>query len=408
MISHLFSAAVPILLFSILSIITTLYLGVKLTPSEFGDFALLKTFILIGTTFSILGIDNYHIRFGNQNQLGIKYVHVCLITTIMSAVFSALIVTLYNIDRERAFLLWVILVSNSNLLYFSSIFRVKFRLFYSQLFYNSWKIFLFLFLSIIIIDNNYLTILNLYLFLALPLICTFGMGAFFLAQKSHQNIENVSFRAWFKDGWYFWVINIFTLLFAGLDILIIPLLIDKSTLGFYHAVTFIYLTGFSLLGSILAYVLYPYISQNKLVDWKFITKLLLIGISILITILLVFSQKIFSIAYAGNYVNLLNFHTVIFLLVFGVLQTFHVVFHFYIYAMANKMELTMYLMFVIGVCLFYIISFLFVSQFITYTYSIIIMHVLIIWIIKFCLMLYLMYKISPEYIRDKLDFSIIS
>ena len=103
MISHLFSAAVPILLFSILSIITTLYLGVKLTPSEFGDFALLKTFILIGTTFSILGIDNYHIRFGNQNQLGIKYVHVCLITTIMSAVFSALIVTLYNIDRKGHF-----------------------------------------------------------------------------------------------------------------------------------------------------------------------------------------------------------------------------------------------------------------------------------------------------------------
>ena len=63
MIAHFIQVAIPVVLIVIFSIITTLFMGIKLTQSEFGDFALLKTFILIGSTFSILGIDNYYIRY---------------------------------------------------------------------------------------------------------------------------------------------------------------------------------------------------------------------------------------------------------------------------------------------------------------------------------------------------------
>ena len=40
-----------------LSMLTTLLLGNIMTAEEFGDFALLKNFVLIGATFSIFGLD---------------------------------------------------------------------------------------------------------------------------------------------------------------------------------------------------------------------------------------------------------------------------------------------------------------------------------------------------------------
>ena len=45
-----------------LSMLTTLLLGNIMTAEEFGDFALLKNFVLIGATFSIFGLDQGSIR----------------------------------------------------------------------------------------------------------------------------------------------------------------------------------------------------------------------------------------------------------------------------------------------------------------------------------------------------------
>ena len=54
MIAHFIQVALPVFLIVLSSIIFTLFMGIKLTQSEFGDFALLKTFILIGSTFSMV------------------------------------------------------------------------------------------------------------------------------------------------------------------------------------------------------------------------------------------------------------------------------------------------------------------------------------------------------------------
>ena len=45
-----------------LSMLTTLLLGNIMTAEEFGDFALLKNFVLIGATFSIFGLDQGNVR----------------------------------------------------------------------------------------------------------------------------------------------------------------------------------------------------------------------------------------------------------------------------------------------------------------------------------------------------------
>ena len=397
MIAHFIQVAIPVFLIVISSIISTLFMGVKLTQSEFGDFALLKTFILIGSTFSILGIDNYYIRYGHENKSKIRHLHIILLTAILSAVFIILMSILYDLGIEKAVLLWIILFANSNLLYFSSVLRIKLKLFLSKLMYNSWKILLFGFLLIILWDESHLSIVNLYYYLALTLLITSGLVTYIFLNRLKSNIqEENSLLFSLKKSLSFWKINIFTLLFTGLDILIIPLIIDKSNLGSYHAVTFIYLTGFSLLGSIVAFVLFPYISQNKLVNWNAVFSILLFCVSILIICLFIFAQDILTLAYASKYANIINHYIIILLIVFGILQMAHVLSHFYIYAKASQHELSIYFKLVLGSCLLFIISFFITSHLIEYTIFSIICHILIVWIIKYSLMVHLIKNINKE------------
>ena len=404
MINHFITVAIPVLLIVFFSTASTIFMGMRLSLSEFGDFALLKTFILIGSTFSIIGIDNYHIRYGHDNKSQINYLHIILFTASLSAVFIMLVTILYGLGKERGILLWIILFANSNLLYFSSVLRVKLKLVLSKLIYNSWKILLFSFLLVMLCDDSHLSIVNLYYYLALTLLITSGLAAYFLVNGSKSNIPiKHSLLTSLKKSSSFWKINIFTLVFTGLDILIIPLIIDKSNLGSYHAVTFIYLTGFSLLGSIVAFVLFPYISQNKLVNWNAVLSFLLFSISILLTCLFVFAQNILSLAYAGKYDNIINHYIIILLFMFGIMQTAHVVSHFYIYAKASQHELSIYFRYVLGSCLLFITSFLIISQLIEYTIIIIIFHVLIVWIIKYCFMLHLIKNINKEANVNNLD-----
>ena len=60
-----------------------------------------------------------------------------------------------------------------------------------------------------------------------------------------------------------WMINVLGLVFAGMDRFIIPAIADKAALGTYYAISFIYITGFTVIGSAVGYVLYPYLTQGK-------------------------------------------------------------------------------------------------------------------------------------------------
>jgi len=404
MITHFIQVAIPVLFIVISSIIVTLFMGLKLTQSEFGDFALLKTFILIGSAFSIYGMDNYYIRHGHEKASEIRYLHIILLTTMLSALFVVLMSILYDLGIEKSILLWIILLANSNLLYLSSVLRVKLKLFLSKLLYNSWKILLLGFLLIVLWKDSYLSIVNLYFYLALTLFLASGMVAYILIDRSKTNIQvKQSFPSSLNKSLSFWKINIFTLLFTGLDILIIPLIIDKLNLGTYHAIAFVYLTGFSLLGSIASFVLYPYLTQNKLVNWNTVFSILLFCSGILIICLFMFAGDVLTIAYAGKYNNIINHYTIATLIVFGVLQMIHVIAHFYIYAKASQNELSIYFKLVLGSCLLFITSFLITSQLIDYTILSIISHILIIWIIKYILMVYIIKNINNESRINNLD-----
>ena len=66
-----------------------------ITNIGFGDFALLKTFILIGSTFSILGIDIYNIRFSQIKKIQIQYLHIIFFTIMLSSIFVLFVYILH-------------------------------------------------------------------------------------------------------------------------------------------------------------------------------------------------------------------------------------------------------------------------------------------------------------------------
>ena len=90
-----------------------------------------------------------------------------------------------------------------------------------------------------------------------------------------------------------WMINVLGLIFAGMDRFIIPVIADKAALGTYYALSFVFITGFTVIGSAVGYVLYPYLTQGKIIAWRRVTYYFSsVIVALLILLLLIFNIKL--------------------------------------------------------------------------------------------------------------------
>ena len=388
----------------ILSMISTVMLGNIMTPDEFGDFALLKNFILIGATFSILGIDQSIIRSSINGNSIVTYRVVVLVTTILGALFSFIMAIFFSLSIINGIFLWGIIVGASQLLYLASIYRLNRQFIFAQMLQSSWKIILFIVIMVASFINISITISRLYYYLFLVLIATLAIHFIFknkiLCNNNmiEDNLDNYSI---IKEGILLWMINISGLLFAGMDRFIIPSISDKGILGAYYALSFIYLTGFTMIGSAVGYVIFPYLSQNRLVVWK---KLMIYTSSLLIVVLVVlrlWGNLISHYAFNGKYDFVTIDYNTIPLLIMGILQCLNTIIHFYIYARASRTVLKKYIIFLLAYCFLYYLSFSLFEVFIIYSLSNIILHILILWLIKVVISLIVSFRIISNNINLK-------
>ena len=107
-----------------LSMLTTLILGNIMTAEEFGDFALLKNFILIGATFSIFGLDQGSIRRSIKGAPVIDYQIVNIISILLSGIFAVTMMILYKLSIINFCFLWGIIFGGGNVLYLASVYRL--------------------------------------------------------------------------------------------------------------------------------------------------------------------------------------------------------------------------------------------------------------------------------------------
>ena len=125
MIKSLFSITFALFFINLMSIITTLYMGRYLSIQDFGSFALLKTFILIGTTFSLFGLDHYRITNKIKKNYNNEHASLICIFFLLSLIFVIFISIIYHLSIKYIFTLWLIIFANCNIIYLSASFRSK-------------------------------------------------------------------------------------------------------------------------------------------------------------------------------------------------------------------------------------------------------------------------------------------
>ena len=192
------------------------------------------------------------------------------------------------------------------------------------------------------------------------------------------------------------MINVLGLIFAGIDRFIIPYLTTKAVLGTYYAISFIYITGFTMIGSAVGYVIFPYLSKNENMEWKYPAKFILLILSVLFISLLFSGHFITSILFSGKYDVALLYQITTPILVMGVIQCFHTMIHFYIYAKSPKHLLIKYIIFLLFFCLFYSVSFYVMDNFIEYSLPSLVNHISIIWMLKILAALFMMYLVRGK------------
>ena len=385
----------------LLSMIATLILGNRMSPDEFGDFALLKNFILIGSTFAIFGMDQGSIRNNINGRPAISLTIVNILSFILSAVFAFSMKGLFSLSFNNTFYLWGIVYCGSNMIYLASIHRLKNQFLQAQIVHNCWKIILFMVVVFtFFFDESIININFIYFKLFFSMIFVISIHYIFGWIRNNNNINNkideeVQGKA-FRDGIILWMINVLGLIFAGMDRFIIPSITTKAVLGTYYAISFIYITGFTMIGSAVGYVIFPYLSKNENIEWKNLTKLIFLILTALFISLIFSGHFITSILFSGKYDAALLHQITTPILMMGIIQCFHTIVHFYIYAKSPKQILMKYIIFLLFFCLFYFASFYVMNIFIEYSLSSLVNHIFFIWIIKILSSLFMLYLIQGK------------
>jgi len=306
---------------------------------------------------------------------------------------------LYKLSITNFCFLWGIIFGGGNVLYLASVYRLSNNFTFAQLIHNYWKILLFIIVYFSFLRSIQIDINHLYLYLFIALTSVIIIHYFFKSSvlKCGKSAESKGFsNNVIKDGMILWMINVLGLVFAGMDRFIIPAIADKAALGTYYAMSFIYITGFTVIGSAVGYVLYPYLTQGKAIAWKKVTFFLLSMLTALLILLLFGGQFIASLAFKGKYDFALQFNIIIPLCFLGILQCAHTIIHFYIYAKSSNKALINYTFYLFIYCIGYYLSFILLARFIEYSISSIIQHILILWCLKVIMSIIMSFYISQK------------
>lgn len=362
-----------------------------MSVEDFGQFALLKTFILLGSTFSLVGIDQLIIRKGKNDSIAIKYIfNYWIIISVSSLICSAIFCLIFSLSINESIYLWIILFSQANLIYYAAYYRTNYQFTISQLVYNFWKILLFL-IAIYALFINFVK-LDIYKFLAIILFISFLIFSIIILFSSTVKSKLQSFtqlKQYILQGIAFWIVNVASLLFSGLDRILISSVLDTQILGEYHALSFICITGFSMLGSAIGFVLFPMLANKADVKIFKIISFYLIGGIVLFTIFLILGNDIFTLAYKGQYDYLIENKLLYVILGIGFIQGIHTIVHFILYSQADSSSLYTYFKYTVSLCILYILLFLGIDIYIELDLFLITNIVLLMWLFKLIILVYL-------------------
>ena len=191
-----------------------------------------------------------------------------------------------------------------------------------------------------------------------------------------------NFISLYKYGFLFFGLNMLNLFIVNMERFSIPLLYGNEAMGIYSALTFLYITVFTMIGTSMGMVLFPELSKKKKIEYSKIFKY---GVAIIILLSIVFYFSGFNInhlIFDGKYdlwrTDLID----IMIIAIGSLQFINGLLHWYILGSYGKNEFISYAKLIIVVLLSYILSIFILNTFSASNFEDIIPIVLFIWIFK--------------------------
>ena len=327
------------------SFAVTIILGRTLSIGDFGEFALLKQIILIGSTIAIFGLDFSYIKVFSNNPNSGKKTHLItmIIISLISILFILMLKIIYDLHLYKLLFIYCCICFGAINLYQAAIYRLKDQFLIAQLFSGGWKIALFLLIGIFLFSGITIDLQLVYQIFTVSLfIFSSFIIRFFFYKTSNATDEDIDYKNYLKLGLIFWLINSTGLISGGIDKLVIPIFFGREILGIFTGVSFIFVISLTMIGSAIGYVIFPKISAGKDIN---IIKLSFAIFFITLFAIIIFQitgRELVSIIFSEKFDNFIDKKLIFCFTLLGSFQIVHIILHFILSAKGNKKQLIYY------------------------------------------------------------------
>ena len=243
-------------------------------------------------------------------------------------------------------------------LFNSSYFRLENYYGLGQFAQSGYKIIFFLIVVIYFINNFIVTDYTIYFIYLISLFIPSLLILHIYRKSIIQKIKIISisdFIFLYKYGFLFFGLNILNMFIVNMERFSIPLLYGNEEIGIYSALTFLYITVFTMIGTSMGMVLFPELSKNREIQYS---KIFSYGFAIIIFLTIIFYFSGFNInhlIFDGKY-DLWRTKSIDLMIIFiGSLQFINGLLHWYILGSYGKKEFYRYAKLIITVLLVYIL-----------------------------------------------------
>lgn len=376
------------------SFAATILLGRWLSPAEFGEFALLKSMLLLGPTLAIFGLDQSFVKLYAHEPRRPVHLIVLAVALSIGAAVTIVFHYLYDLSLSQSLLVWLGVTSGAGSLFLAGKLRLQRHFLSGQLIQGGWKLLFLIFILLAWVAHEVIDIDLVYLLLAGAMLFPFLYILRDINRSARKaSMERHTGKGFLISGLLFWMMSSSGLLFGGIDKFLIPIVFDHEMLGIYSALGFIYIISFTMLGSAIGYVIFPTVSRGEAIPWRKLA-LFLVGVTIAaFAFFLPSGRWLVSLFFAGKYDPYNSLLLIAGFVLLGAMNMLHVILHFIIAGKGSSPVHAAYVSTTLGLCLLYLFSLRFAAVFQEAIIEKVLMIILLVWFIKLLTMVFFLGRI---------------
>jgi len=326
------------------SFLGTILLGNILSIESFGFFNILKTFLPMLSIFVLMGIDKSYIKNYSKKKENNIIFYLLSSTLIFSIIVSIIFSLIFDFINLIVYIFLIVFCGSLNL-FLSSYFRMKNQYGFGQIMQSGHKI---IFLIIVLLfylsdfqinENSLIFILLLSAFFPSLIFVKY---IYSIITYKFKLIEFYDYVSLYKFGFLFFLLNILNHCIFNMEKFVIPVVYGNEAMGIYSALSFVYITVFTMIGTSMGLVIFPELSKNNYIDFFKISKYCSLIILVLVILFYFFGFELNSFIYSAKYDSWRTKSIDILIIMIGSLQFINGLMHWYILGAYGKKEFLLY------------------------------------------------------------------